>query len=611
MSTYSPGNTRTSYTWRGCNVNEAEQVATIFSVDGSQTANISVLGTESGIVVESCAIHVGGYNGESTSLRAGIWENTDGSLLTSSAATTVAAGDTNAAENTFTLTKKYLPKNNGYLIGFWRDDSDCAYTTLWDIDTGATGQTLYYDDAASSIGTFNKNTSESGKSLVWDLTYTAYKTPTVNMTLTNTAPRTVTASFTGTNGNYGGVYTLQWTQWISDSTGIGANASAATAIGNKSFTFDAAGTYTINFGISYPHGIPGHVISKTITVSDGVSEPQNPVATQILSGARLAWDAPSTGTPTRYRVEHRVGTHPSFTLYSDNVASSPIDMYDLPTTWGQQAEIEFRIAAYDKFGLGPFSRHTDRIYAPTSLYPPEIISVEPGDEQATLFWTHESYDDGFGTWDLDYWDEETGYIIRYTTDGENFTDFVTGSMSKMAIVSGLTNGTTYTFTVVLIRERSGPVEYESGGWTTVPRSTPGPVTNLEVVGNIESAAVSWVPPTDNGGFPIVNYLIQYSSNGSSWTTYPTSFGTNTSVTLQSLVPRSELFFRVAAFNTVGFGPYTATPEKTLIAEAGGRVRVWDGTSWVLAVPRVRNGSTWAYGVAYVWNGTQWVRSTES
>jgi hypothetical protein len=94
---------------------------------------------------------------------------------------------------------------------------------------------------------------------------------------------------------------------------------------------------------------------------------------------------------------------------------------------------------------------------------------------------------------------------------------------------------------------------------------PGPPTALTVDATSGPAELGWVAPASDGGSPITDYLVEYSSDGgTTWTTFPDGTSTATSATVTGLVSGEEYLFRVSAVNTVGTGPATAVSSAVTI-----------------------------------------------
>jgi hypothetical protein len=69
-------------------------------------------------------------------------------------------------------------------------------------------------------------------------------------------------------------------------------------------------------------------------------------------------------------------------------------------------------------------------------------------------------------------------------------------------------------------------------------------------------SLAWVAPSDTGGTAITDYTVQYSTNGTSWTTFSDGVGTDASATVTGLTNDVSYQFRVAASNTVGTGSFS-------------------------------------------------------
>ena len=71
------------------------------------------------------------------------------------------------------------------------------------------------------------------------------------------------------------------------------------------------------------------------------------------------------------------------------------------------------------------------------------------------------------------------------------------------------------------------------------------------------AELTWSAPASDGGSAITDYLIEYSVDGITWSTFPDGTSTATSASLTGLDPGPSYVFRVSAVNAVGAGPTTA------------------------------------------------------
>lgn len=75
----------------------------------------------------------------------------------------------------------------------------------------------------------------------------------------------------------------------------------------------------------------------------------------------------------------------------------------------------------------------------------------------------------------------------------------------------------------------------------------------------ESCKLKWFFPEDDGGSPIINYVIEKrEAERKAWTSVSCSISRHSAVA-HGLVPGKAYFFRVAVENAIGVGPFAATP----------------------------------------------------
>jgi uncharacterized protein (TIGR02145 family) len=136
----------------------------------------------------------------------------------------------------------------------------------------------------------------------------------------------------------------------------------------------------------------------------------------------------------------------------------------------------------------------------------------------------------------------TGYTVTSSPAG----GISTGASSPLT-VTGLTNGTAYTFTVVATNAvGSSAASAASSAVTPAPAATvPGAPTSVAATAGNATASVAFVVPSSNGGSVITGYTVTSSPAGG------ISTGASSPLTVTGLTNGTAYTFTVVATNAVG------------------------------------------------------------
>ncbi|WP_406832193.1 DUF4082 domain-containing protein [Pedococcus sp. KACC 23699] len=223
--------------------------------------------------------------------------------------------------------------------------------------------------------------------------------------------------------------------------------------------------------------------------------------------------------------------------------------------------------------------------AATAPAAPTGVTATAADKAASVSWTAPS----------DGGSEITDYTVTpYVGTVAQTPVTVTGNPPvTTASVTGLTNGTAYTFTVTATNAvGTGPQSAPSNAVTPAAPTVPGAPSAVTAAAGGSSASVSWTAPT-NGGSAITGYTVTpYVGAVAQAAVTVSGAPPATTTTVTGLTNGTSYTFTVAATNAVGTGPQSpasnaVTPSGTAAPDAPTNVAATAGdasasVSW--AVP---------------------------
>jgi RHS repeat-associated protein len=239
----------------------------------------------------------------------------------------------------------------------------------------------------------------------------------------------------------------------------------------------------------------------------------------------------------------------------------------------------FQVTATNTGGTGPAG--TSNAVTP-ALTPqaPTNVGAAAGNHQVTVSWTAPNQGGS----------AITGYTITPYIGGSAGTPVGAGSGATSVIVTGLTNGTAYTFQIYATNSSGNGFVATSP--VATPAGPPAAPANVAATSGNGQATVTWGAPPDNGGSAITGYTITPFLNGTPGTPVvvgPTVFSTP----VTGLTNGSFYTFQVFATNAIGNGPAGGSSPLTVgtpsapanVAGTGGANQI--SATWTAATP---NGS---------------------
>jgi hypothetical protein len=187
--------------------------------------------------------------------------------------------------------------------------------------------------------------------------------------------------------------------------------------------------------------------------------------------------------------------------------------------------------------------------------PPTAITAMASNGQVVVGWTTPASNGGSPITDY----RVTPYIASVAQ-----TPTLTAGVTQLT-VTGLVNGTPYTFTVAAINVIGTSVESSQSNSIT-PVTTPGAPTGVTAVAGDAQAMVSWTAPINDGGSPIFSYTVECSPACTA-----VVVGGATFQALVTGLPADTLItFKVTARNLVGPGVPSSLSNSVSIRSSAGQ-----------------------------------------
>ena len=381
----------------------------------------------------------------------------------------------------------------------------------------------------------------------WSVVYpaTVPGAPTIGTATAGNGSASVT--FTAPTSNGGSPitgYTVTSSPGGITATGTTSPITVTGLTNGTAYTFTVKATNAVGTGSASaasnsvtPVGLPGAPTIGTATAGNG--------------SASVTFTAPASdggSTITGYTVTSSPGG------LTGTGTTSPITVTGL--TNGDS--YTFTVKATNAVGTGSASAASNSV-TPEATLPgaPTIGTATAGNGSASVTFTAPATNGGSAI---------TGYTVTSSPGGIT----ATGSTSPIA-VTGLTNGTVYTFTVTATNA-IGTGSASAASNSVTPVGLPGaPTIGTATAGNAQ-ASVTFAAPASNGGSTITGYTVTSAPGGI------TASGTTSPIAVTGLTNGDSYTFTVKATNAVGTGSASAASNSVTPATVPGAPTIGTATA---------------------------------
>ncbi|MGZ4442053.1 MAG: fibronectin type III domain-containing protein [Nocardioidaceae bacterium] len=213
--------------------------------------------------------------------------------------------------------------------------------------------------------------------------------------------------------------------------------------------------------------------------------------------------------------------------------------------------------------------------AATAPSAPQSLAATAGSGSATLSWSVPASNGGAAI---------TGYNVYRGTapGGESATPVASNVTTTSFTDTGLTNGTTYYYTVAAVNSvGTSPRSNEASATPRAVQATvPSAPLGVAAAPGSQSMTVTWSAPSSDGGSPVTGYNVYRGTTAGGEAPTPVASNvTGTRFTDSGLTNGTTYYYKVAAVNAVGVGaqsaeasaaPRASAPSapRTLVASGG-------------------------------------------
>jgi len=442
-------------------------------------------------------------------------------------------------------------------------DSNAGTTGLSHTITGLTNGTAYTFTVVATNSVGNSASSTASNSVTPAATATVPGAPSGAAATAGNTQATVTFAAPASDG---GAAITGYTVTSNPAGGVDSNA-ATTGLTHTITNLTNGTAYTFTVVATNSVGpSAASTASNSVTPTAAPTAPGAPTGVAATAGnasASVSFTAPASdggATITDYTVTSSPGG------FTKTGTASPLTVTGL----SNGTSYTFTVVATNSVGNSPASSASNAVTPVTVPGAPTGVTGVAGNAQVTVSFTAPANTGGAAI---------TGYTV--TSNPAGGVDSNAGTTGLTHTITGLTNNTPYTFTVVATNS-AGPSAASSPSSAVTPvtgYTVPGVPTAVAATAGNTSATVSFTAPASTGGTTITGYTVTSHPAGGVDSNAGTT-GLNHTIT--GLTNGVAYTFTVVATNSVGDSPASSASNSVTPALAPVSGAVTTGP-WVTGV----------------------------
>lgn len=257
------------------------------------------------------------------------------------------------------------------------------------------------------------------------------------------------------------------------------------------------------------------------------------------------------------------GNNNGSTIYGYKITSNPVS--NLPTGYVEvlgpttttvivynltnTISYKFNVTAINQYGSSTESDYSADATPYTIPDPPSNVTAIANNGYATVYWNVPQNNNGSTIY---------GYTVTSIPDG--LTANIIGSTTTTVIVTGLTNGTSYNFSVVATNA-AGSSLTATTTTAVIPKTVPNAPNIVRTSPGNRQITLEWKSPVNTGGSPIINYIIYtYLSSDNTEISSIATTNNNTIYLIGNLLINTSYYFKIKAVNVVGNSPFSTNSD---------------------------------------------------